>query len=146
MHGHAAPYYAEGIHIIMSRRTGLPHSDFFVEFPTESQAEEALELTRMKDYKTCKSSQKELMGALFPNFHSNDIDSEEHNGTLIMVRDECEFLVSECRRIRLRRVNCERPFENIISILSKFPWHHPERISTLQRDHIFEMVKRNLKG
>ncbi|KAJ1334373.1 hypothetical protein BSLG_008102 [Batrachochytrium salamandrivorans] len=32
-----------------------------------------------------------------------------------------------------------RPFENIISILAKVPWHRANLIPILQRDHLFEM-------
>ena len=84
----------------MSRRTGLPLSECFVEFPTKGAAQDALSKARGKAIKCQISSQSELMRALFPTQHSIGIN-EGFIGTLVMVKDECVFLVDECRKIRV---------------------------------------------
>ncbi|KAJ3038185.1 hypothetical protein HDV00_000930 [Rhizophlyctis rosea] len=71
--GHLPPFYTQGIHIIMNRTTGKTLSDCFVEFPTYSDAQRALELHSRGILKgrvvvAQWSSQAELMSTLFPNW------------------------------------------------------------------------------
>lgn len=40
----------------------------------------------------------------------------------------------------------ERPFENIISVIAKYPWHQTHLISTMHRDHIYEMLKLSIES
>jgi len=35
----------------------------------------------------------------------------------------------------------ERPYESLMSIIAKFPWHRGEYYTVLQRDHLFEALK-----
>jgi hypothetical protein len=44
-------------------------------------------------------------------------------------------------KLHFSRKCAERPFEFIVTILSKMPWESYDAISLLQRDHIFEMLK-----
>ena len=37
----------------------------------------------------------------------------------------------------------ERPYESLMSIIAKFPWHRGEYYTVLQRDHLFEALKSN---
>ncbi|RKO83424.1 hypothetical protein BDK51DRAFT_49976 [Blyttiomyces helicus] len=63
-------------------------------------------------------------------------------------RDEINSILMICKQFKLyfSRKCAERPFENVISILAKMPWYEPELISTIQRDHIFEMLKLSLES
>ncbi|KAF9195429.1 hypothetical protein BGZ51_000003 [Haplosporangium sp. Z 767] len=58
-------------------------------------------------------------------------------------REEINALLVVCRNYKLHfsRKCAERPFENILTILSKYPWHQPYRVLPLHRDHIFELLK-----
>ncbi|KAI8358767.1 hypothetical protein B0O80DRAFT_441399 [Mortierella sp. GBAus27b] len=63
-------------------------------------------------------------------------------------RDEINALLVVCRNYKLHfsRKCAERPFENIISILVKYPWHQPHRVLPLHRDHIFELLKLSIES
>ncbi|KAG0264002.1 hypothetical protein BG011_007562 [Mortierella polycephala] len=58
-------------------------------------------------------------------------------------REEINALLVVCRNYKLHfsRKCAERPFENILTILSKYPWHQPYRVLPLHRDHVFELLK-----
>jgi len=60
-----------------------------------------------------------------------------------LTRDEVSAILLVCKNYKLHfsRKCAERPFENVISIISKIPWHIPNIINTLHRDHIFELLK-----
>jgi len=60
-----------------------------------------------------------------------------------LTRDEVNAILLVCKNYKLHfsRKCAERPFENVISIISKIPWHIPKIINTLHRDHIFELLK-----
>jgi len=63
-----------------------------------------------------------------------------------LTRDEVSAILLVCKNYKLHfsRKCAERPFENVISIVSKIPWHIPKIINTLHRDHIFELLKRKI--
>ncbi|KAF8939743.1 hypothetical protein BGZ58_008831 [Dissophora ornata] len=65
-----------------------------------------------------------------------------------VARDEINALLAICRNYKLHfsRKCAERPFENILSILAKYPWHLPHRILPLHRDHIFELLKLSIES
>ncbi|KAG2224441.1 hypothetical protein INT45_002980 [Circinella minor] len=56
---------------------------------------------------------------------------------------EYDSLLNICRNYKLRysRKCPERPFENFISMMVKFPWDTPDIITTMQRDHLYEYYK-----
>ncbi|KAI9491525.1 hypothetical protein BDB00DRAFT_832595 [Zychaea mexicana] len=62
---------------------------------------------------------------------------------LLVKPDEYEALLSICRNYKacFSRKCPERPFENFISIMVKFPWDTPDIITTMQRDHLYEYYK-----
>ncbi|KAJ1555292.1 hypothetical protein HK096_004993, partial [Nowakowskiella sp. JEL0078] len=64
------------------------------------------------------------------------------DGTML-TREEISAILLTCRYYKLHfsRKCAERPFENIISILCKIPWQVTDAVSTVHRDHIFEMLK-----
>ncbi|KAG0083549.1 hypothetical protein BGZ92_010669 [Podila epicladia] len=65
-----------------------------------------------------------------------------------VTRDEINALLVVCRNYKLHfsRKCAERPFENILSILAKYPWHQPHRVMPLHRDHIFELLKLSIES
>ncbi|KAK3846963.1 MAG: hypothetical protein J3R72DRAFT_208723 [Linnemannia gamsii] len=65
-----------------------------------------------------------------------------------VTRDEINALLVICRNYKLHfsRKCAERPFENILSILAKYPWHQSHRVLPLHRDHIFELLKLSIES
>ncbi|KAG0326900.1 hypothetical protein BGZ99_008809 [Dissophora globulifera] len=65
-----------------------------------------------------------------------------------VARDEINALLTICRNYKLHysRKCAERPFENILTILVKYPWHQAHRMLPLHRDHIFELLKLSLES
>ncbi|KAJ1563785.1 hypothetical protein HK096_011017, partial [Nowakowskiella sp. JEL0078] len=61
----------------------------------------------------------------------------------MLTREEISAILLTCRYYKLHfsRKCAERPFENIVSILCKIPWQVTDAVSTVHRDHIFEMLK-----
>lgn len=49
-------------------------------------------------------------------------------------------------QLHFSRKCAERPFENILSILAKYPWHQSHRVLPLHRDHIFELLKLSIES
>ncbi|KAJ3178802.1 hypothetical protein HDU87_003357 [Geranomyces variabilis] len=176
--GHAGPYFTQAVHIVMNRATGKTQSECFVEFPTYTDAQRALELHGRGILKgrivvTQWSTQSELADALFPHRagHHKEPNVMEHDAGqddgfgdsgliydhhlsapatagVFLLREEINALLLVCRNYKLHfsRKCAERPFENIISILAKVPWHQPEAVSTAHRDHLFEMLKLSLES
>ncbi|KAI9285956.1 hypothetical protein BC943DRAFT_322172 [Umbelopsis sp. AD052] len=64
-------------------------------------------------------------------------------GQTFITRQEINSLLTICRnyKIHFSRKCPERPFENIMSIVCKYPWYQPELVTALQRDHIYECLK-----
>ncbi|KAJ3359952.1 hypothetical protein GGF32_008855 [Allomyces javanicus] len=60
-----------------------------------------------------------------------------------LTRNEINQILAVCKNYKLffSRKCAQRPFENVVTILLKFPWHQRALVSTLQRDHMFEMAK-----
>ncbi|KAJ3054061.1 hypothetical protein HK097_002752 [Rhizophlyctis rosea] len=203
---HLGPYFTQGIHIVMNRTTGKTLSDCFIEFPTYSDAQRALELHGRGILKgrvvvAQWSSQAELMAALFPNwsgatglmmpmqsaewtlpsmldrdtnapvmdsagpktpslieqaraapFGSGVVYGPSTTGSakdgVFLLREEINAILLICRNYKLHfsRKCAERPFENVISILCKIPWHEPESVGLIQRDHLFEMLKLSVES
>ncbi|KAI8820198.1 uncharacterized protein EV422DRAFT_82501 [Fimicolochytrium jonesii] len=193
--GHVPPHFTQAVHIIMNRSTGKTQSDCFVEFPTYTDAQRALDLHSRGILKgrivlAQWSTQAELIDALFPHRagripkgdvmeKSCDLDepftseilfadpraaaqygasgsglvygsssSQQSKEGVFLLREEINALLLVCRNYKLHfsRKCAERPFENIISIISKVPWHDPISISTAHRDHLFEMLKLSLEA
>ncbi|KAK6093471.1 hypothetical protein MT418_006085 [Batrachochytrium dendrobatidis] len=169
--GHNAPYYHNGIHIILDRTTGKTLGECYVEFPTQVLAAQALRTHRRgflkgRPVSVEPSTQDKLYHALFPNLRASleqsqkrlDFQAEENisegnsQSTLdqksrpelvYMAREDIFMLLSSCKPSRTHpsKKSSRRPFENIISILSKVPWHRANLVPILQRDHLFEMAK-----
>jgi hypothetical protein len=89
------------------------------------------------------SSQSELQNSLFPQKRVQKNRSDIEDGVIFMSREEILSLLTECRAVKYSNKNklLHRPFQAVISVLAKIDWSCTKEISTLQRDHIFEMVK-----
>lgn len=128
---------------MMDRASGKTLSDrCFVEFANIHELRSALSVRtpmflRGRIVRMVESSPAVLFHATFPN----------HNALLpggpFITRDEINSLLVICKSYKLHgsRKCPERPFENILSIVSKCPWHQPHLITTMHRDHIYEMLK-----
>ncbi|KAG0332821.1 hypothetical protein BG000_009716 [Podila horticola] len=117
------------------------------------------------------SSQDELLRSVFPKWvglfengepvnpcellPSCEGQASDGSGTMsaqttppFVTRDEINALLVVCRNYKLHfsRKCAERPFENILSILAKYPWHQPHRVLPLHRDHIFELLKLSIES
>ncbi|KAK9703755.1 hypothetical protein K7432_010568 [Basidiobolus ranarum] len=143
----------------MDRSTGKTLSYAFIE---THNIQDALEIIQSRNLKVLKgrivsvseSSQEELMRAIFPSWKGSFVGSNvvapqdasrERNTqpSMLLSRDEINSILMICKNYKLHfsRKCAERPFENVISILAKCPWHQQNIITTLHRDHIFEMLK-----
>lgn len=124
----------------MSRTTGKTLPDCYVEFASPELLRAALDaksssgrhLLLKKPVKTELSSQKELFGALFPNFRvQGEAAVSIEVGTIFLIREEIFTLLTSCRAIRSRSPAkirfIDRPYDNIISILSKVPVPLPSK-------------------
>ncbi|CAG8447809.1 11671_t:CDS:10 [Scutellospora calospora] len=143
--------YAQCIHIIMDRTSGKTLSEAYIELATPAEAHRAVDTRNMKPLKgrlvSCmRSSQEDLMRAVFPKWKgefsgcdavvtSEMLQSTPH--VPFITREEMNSLLV----LHFSRKCAERPFENIISVLVKFPFHQGNLYTTLQRDLLFEMLK-----
>lgn len=122
------------------------------------------------------SSQEELMRRLFPNWtvlspsfarsnshripsqsgvyqcKLNDSTQNDHNKLddykLYLKRGEIQAILMVCKNYKLHfsRKCADRPFENVISVVSKIPWGYKAVCPTvLHRDHIFELLKLSIE-
>ncbi|KAJ3278845.1 hypothetical protein HK104_001973 [Borealophlyctis nickersoniae] len=67
---------------------------------------------------------------------------------VFLLREEINAMLLICRNYKVcfSRKCPERPFENVISILCKIPWHKPQLVGLIQRDHVFEMLKLSIES
>ncbi|CAJ0879507.1 2907_t:CDS:10 [Entrophospora sp. SA101] len=138
--------------------TGKTYSEAFIELVNKNEAKRAVETRNLKPLKgriiTCmESTQGDLMKAIFPKWKgefsgSNAIVTQtvlQSNPTIphvpFITREEMNSLLKSFFKLHFSRKCAERPFENIISVLVKFPFHQGELYTTLQRDLLFEMLK-----
>ncbi|CAB4493008.1 unnamed protein product [Rhizophagus irregularis] len=152
--------YGQSFHIIMDRSTGKTLSEAYIEFATAAEAQRAVNTRNMKPLKgrlvSCtQSCQEDLMRAVFPKWKgefsgcdaviTDELLQSDRSvlRTPLITREEINSLLVVCRNYKLHfsRKCAERPFENIISVLVKFPFHQDNLYSTLQRDLLFEMLK-----
>ncbi|KAG2198136.1 hypothetical protein INT47_001534 [Mucor saturninus] len=162
----------QSIHIMMDRTTGKTLSDAYVEFLTVADMRRAIESRNQKPLKgrivsVNECSQEELLAVVFPKWRG------QFHGTLaippasevvramstaagggnsgcppFITREEINSLLVVCKNYKLHfsRKCAERPFENIISVIAKYPWHQSHLITTMHRDHIYEMLKLSIES
>ncbi|KAI8992028.1 hypothetical protein BDF20DRAFT_909719 [Mycotypha africana] len=157
----------QSIHIMMDRNTGKTLSDAYIEFTSIADMRRAMHTRNQRPLKgriisVVESSQEEILKAIFPKWRgqfdgTNAIPPPEEvvrtmstaagGGTSacppFITREEINSIVVVCKNYKLHfsRKCAERPFENIISIIAKYPWHQAHLITNLQRDHLYEMLK-----
>ena len=151
----------------MDRTTGKTLSDAYVEFASQADLIRAIETRHQKPLKgriitVTECTQEELLLVVFPKWRgqfcgvsaipppSQVVKSMSTaaggGGTQcppFVTREEINALLVVCKNYKLHfsRKCAERPFENIISVITKYPWHQVHLISTMHRDHIYEMLK-----
>ncbi|KAI9270785.1 hypothetical protein BDA99DRAFT_557582 [Phascolomyces articulosus] len=161
---------AQCIHIIIDKSSGKTLSEAYVEFESEQDITRVLQKLKSPQVKTrrvyiTKSSPEKLFRDIFPQWRGVFIDGlpsiadEQQQITAHLLLDsscpspspppplveghEYESLLGICRNFKLHfsRKCAERPFENFISMIVKFPWDKPVIITTMQRDHLYEYYK-----
>ncbi|GAB5587567.1 hypothetical protein Unana1_02467 [Umbelopsis nana] len=146
------------VHILADRSSGKTISSAYVETVSHSEAQRAVTTLNRKPLKgrlvqVTLSSQDELLSALFPSWNGDFIQGmaipseqgavQSKAGHTFITRQEINSLLTICRnyKIHFSRKCPERPFENIMSIVCKYPWYQPNLVTALQRDHIYECLK-----
>ncbi|KAG1465047.1 hypothetical protein G6F46_001421 [Rhizopus delemar] len=165
--------YAQSIHILMDRTTGKTLSDAYVEFASTIDLWRAIETRSEKSLKgriitVSECSQEELLSVIFPKWRgqfqgnmaippTSDIVktmSTAAGGGVnsgcppFITREEINSLLVVCKNYKLHfsRKCAERPFENIITVITKYPWHQAHLITTIHRDHVFELLKLSIES
>ncbi|KAI9286232.1 hypothetical protein BC943DRAFT_359403 [Umbelopsis sp. AD052] len=160
--------YNQAIHVMMDRTTGKTLSDAYVEFVSYNDMQCAIEQCNMRPLKgrivgVQECSQEEFLRVVFPKWRGKFIGttavppdasvlrtmSTAAGGNVsgacppFVTREEINSLLVVCRNYKLHfsRKCAERPFENIITVVTKYPWHQAHLITTLHRDHVYEMLK-----
>ncbi|KAK6350362.1 hypothetical protein TWF696_006594 [Orbilia brochopaga] len=147
-----------GVHIIMDRTTGKT-MDCFLEFPTAATAERFVQ-KRYNNNRRCilggrhisleLVKQGDLMRWLFPKTKGALWDN---NGNLIVEagtpqtsveiisREELVMILGHARtphRSPFSRKCLQRPYESLMSVITKFPWKETAAYTLRQRDLIFQ--------
>jgi hypothetical protein len=158
IHGHRYPYFTETVHIIFETKCepkSHKSGSVFIEFPTEDLANEFLVKSKARPVLQKKmvdstlTSQDILLKYLFRKFKIETCKSDIENGHIYVSKNQITELIRHCRKkIESNRayMSLERAVQSIISILSKVPWHLPHLLSTLQRDHLFELSKLSVEA
>ncbi|KAM3582832.1 hypothetical protein VKS41_004597 [Umbelopsis sp. WA50703] len=160
--------YNQSIHVMMDRTTGKTLSDAYIEFMSYNDMRCAIEQCNMRPLKgrivgVQECTQEELLRVVFPKWRGKFIGTTAippdasvlrtmstaagGNGSgacpPFVTREEINSLLVVCRNYKLHfsRKCAERPFENIITVVTKYPWHQAHLITTLHRDHVYEMLK-----
>ncbi|KAI9357468.1 hypothetical protein BD770DRAFT_410786 [Pilaira anomala] len=140
---------AQSIHIMMDRMTGKTLSDCYIEFPSQSEAIRATEYGNQRTLKNRVLSatlcnHQQFLDITFPRWkksmHQSNYPTDPADLPWFITRDEINSLLTICKNYKLHfsRKCAERPFENIITIITKYPW---DRVSTEQRDSIYNMLR-----
>ncbi|KAL9538957.1 hypothetical protein PS6_011397 [Mucor atramentarius] len=164
---------SQSIHIMMDRTTGKTLSDAYVEFATVFDLRRAIETKNQKPLKgrivsVTECCQEELLKVVFPKWRGqfqgisaipppNEVvrtmttaagGGSNSGCPPFITREEINSLLVVCKNYKLHfsRKCAERPFENIISVIAKYPWHQTHLISTMHRDHIYEMLKLSIES
>ncbi|ORY47752.1 hypothetical protein BCR33DRAFT_848462 [Rhizoclosmatium globosum] len=155
---HERPFFAHGIHVPIDLDSGSSLGCCFVEFESYLDALNALETTSkliLHGNLVCVrwSSQQELLSSLFPDLKAPPLDASppsvpatKPRDLIFLTRQNINSLLLLCREANTRFAgkSVEKPFRWVISVLTKVPWHMTESISTIHRDHLFEMLKLSL--
>ncbi|KAG0636334.1 hypothetical protein HOY80DRAFT_891538 [Tuber brumale] len=158
-----------GVHVIMDRSTGKT-MDAFVEFMTAKDAWKCVARRKSRVLGNRHLTldvvdPSELMKEIFPRAKGVNWDGvvplvshdPEYSGRSpeILGREELVLIVNHARtphRSPFSRKCLQRPFQSLLSIVSKFPWFAVSFYTIEQRDYIYqallsavEILKRHIK-
>ncbi|KTW30676.1 hypothetical protein T552_00389 [Pneumocystis carinii B80] len=151
-----APYnvHSQPIHFIMDRMSAKTQSECYVELSSRNDAQRLAErrsgkLLGSRNVVLEIATQEELMNRIFPKWKGewkgvNPYVDENLKSIRqfsvpkaeIVTREELNSLISHVKTYRspYSRKCPQRPFEDFISILAKFPWHKGDFYTISQRD------------
>ncbi|KAG5520107.1 hypothetical protein PMAC_001183 [Pneumocystis sp. 'macacae'] len=169
-----APYsiHSQPIHFIMDRMSAKTQSECYVELSSRNDAQRLAErrsgkLLGSRNVVLEIATQEELMNRIFPKWKGEwkgvDPYADENLKSIrqfsvpkaeIVTREELNSLINHVKTYRspYSRKCPQRPFEDFISILAKFPWHKGDFYTVGQRDLLhsslitfIEILKGHLK-
>ncbi|KAG4305286.1 hypothetical protein PORY_001456 [Pneumocystis oryctolagi] len=169
-----APYsvHSQPIHFIMDRMSAKTQSECYVELSSRNDAQRLAErrsgkLLGSRNVVLEIATQEELMNRIFPKWKGEwkgvDPYADENLKSIrqfsipkaeIVTREELNSLINHVKTYRspYSRKCPQRPFEDFISILAKFPWHKGDFYTLGQRDllhssllTLIEILKGHLK-
>ncbi|KAG4301546.1 hypothetical protein PCK1_002031 [Pneumocystis canis] len=151
-----APYniHSQPIHFIMDRMSAKTQSERYVELSSRNDAQRLAErrsgkLLGSRNVVLEIATQEELMNRIFPKWKGEwkgvNPCADENLKSLrqfsvpkaeIVTREELNSLINHVKTYRspYSRKCPQRPFEDFISILAKFPWHKGSFYTLSQRD------------
>ncbi|EMR11448.1 hypothetical protein PNEG_00467 [Pneumocystis murina B123] len=151
-----APYnvHSQSIHFIMDRMSAKTQSECYVELSSRNDAQRLAErrsgkLLGSRNVILEIATQEELMNRIFPKWKGewkgvNPYVDENLKSIRqfsvpkaeIVTREELNSLINHVKTYRspYSRKCPQRPFEDFISILAKFPWHKGDFYTVSQRD------------
>jgi len=153
--------HAQSIHITMDRMSGKTSSDCYVEFTSLSDAQRIVQrkhnrLLGSRNVSLSISTKEELMKIIFPKWRGDwrgvdpyvtpETMAERHftiPDAPFVTREELNSILVHAKIYRspYSKKCPERPYESLVSIIVKFPWHRAEFYTAMQRDHLFEALK-----
>ncbi|KAI8079443.1 hypothetical protein BDF21DRAFT_494025 [Thamnidium elegans] len=148
--------HAQSIHIMMDRMTGKTLSDCYIEFLSESEAQRATEYGNQRALKNrivsaTLSSHQEFLEITFPKWATKFTGNQanpaiDNNLQSFVTHEEISSLLTICKNYKLyfSRKCAERPFENIITIVTKYPWEQHALVTEEQRNSIYDLLKSSI--
>ncbi|KAF2762435.1 hypothetical protein EJ05DRAFT_495318 [Pseudovirgaria hyperparasitica] len=160
----SSSYY--GIHIMFDRSTGKT-GEVLVELQSDEEAQNVAKSLERYSRRTGKArmcgnrvtsievvGQEELMALLFPKAkccgwigqYAHVRDPSEHESAFegFMNTEELRQIVMHAQKPgkgQFGKNAPQRPYEALISVLQKFPWHQSDHITLAERDNIFNTVR-----
>ncbi|KAI9276882.1 hypothetical protein BDA99DRAFT_554833 [Phascolomyces articulosus] len=156
-------YVAQISNIMIDKHTYKTQNVAFIEFESEEEFNSALAMLKTplllkgRVILITKSDEETLFRHVFPEWNGlficekptyfvNDSDGQENTVFVpprLVEKYEYDALLALCKNHKSRYMKkCPtRPFENFISMMVKFPWRHPEIITLMERDHLYEYYK-----
>lgn len=140
---------------MMDRMTGKTLSFCYLEFTSEREAQRAMDYGNQKMLKNrlitiSRCSSQEFLATTFPKWQSGFHGIQPNYPTHavfnpFITSEEINSILIICKNYKLHfsRKCAERPFENIISIVTKYPWEN-NWVTVAHKDAIFDMLKSSM--